>query len=577
MEYAEEFEVGKTYLLETESEDPSFEAFRTLTQNKIGLCITEEHPDNIKDKYDLDDSKFARLSTSSERTSIGPQELDLLGLTIKRFISEQEGVILLHGTDYLISKNDTSAVIRLIQSTQDRVREGSSIFLIVLNTSKIEEKEVQKLKDELDLEIKSLKDTTEKERETPVTGHEEHLVSQVRSMMEFLEEQEDYIDREEKRIDQETPSGASEFMELEELKEEVETLREENRALKNELERIKTEKEEEGEEDVFEEEIVDEVVATVEEEKKDIEEQMEQIEHEKEKGSQRPKRHPALMGTLRKLEEEVRSLRDDVKTIKKGSSKEAPQEMSKEDESREEGEIKTDIIDSEISSAEPAEDDQEATDKIDSERVSDAYSEEGHEVIREPRLEDEYITEEKERSEADEKEPMEESKEEEIDDRILQEENKTILRSNSTIAEDIESENSIEVQKGVTLRGSLKSKKNIALDDDTTIQGDVVSESGDVDIGKDCKITGEISGNSISISERSKVKDVSAKEDVVLKNNTRVKNILSQKDVKIFENVEIDGGIDYGGQLDLNGEYINIRGRIRPIDEDAEVVKEKWV
>jgi len=572
MESEKEFEVGKTYLIETEVETPCFEVFRTLTQNKMGLCVTDEHPDHIKVKYDLEDSKFARLSTSEERTSIGPQELDLLGLTIKRFISEDNGVILLHGTDYLISKNDTSAVIRLIRSIQERIREGSSILLIVLNTAKIEEKDVQKLKNELDLEIKSVKDFTEKEKENTVTEHGDHLVSQVRSMMEFLEEQEHYIEREEKKIDKKTPSGATEFRELEELKDEVETLREENRALKNELEKIKTEREEEDE--VFEEEIVDEVVATVEEEKEDIEEQMQRMEHDKD--SQKAKKSPALMDTLRKLEGEVTSLRDEVKTIKEESSKESTQELSQEEEAREEVEGKTDIIDSEIPSTEPAEDDQEAIDEVDLESVSDTYSEDDHEVIREPRLEDEYLTEEKESTEKVEKESMVEN-EEETDDRILYEENKTILKSNSNIAEDINSETSIEVQEGVTLKGSLKSKEDIILNENTAIQGDIISESGDVEIGKDCKINGEISGNTISISERSKVKDLNAKEDVVLKNNTRVRNILSQRDVKIYENVEIDGGIDYGGQLDLNGEYINIRGRIRPIDEEEEVVKEKWV
>ncbi len=574
MESAKEFEIGKTYLLETEVEAPSYEVFRTLTENKPGLCVTEEDPDHIKDEYDIDDAKFARLSTSGERASIGPEEIDLLGLTIKRFITEKKGVVLLHGTDYLISKNDTSAVIKLIQSIQDRVKGGSSILLIVLNTNKIEEKDEQRLKSELDLEIRSFEESKEEKRETPVTENGEHLVSQVRSMMEFLKEQEGYIEREEKKIDQKTPTSASHLRELEELKDEVETLREENRALKNELEKIKTESEED-EEEVFKEEIVDEVVATVEEEKKDIEEQIEKIEQEKD--SQKANKSHAFIDTLRKLEKEVSSLRDEVKTIKEESSKEAPQLVSQEGEAREESEVKPDIIDSEISFEEPDEDDQEATDKVDSESVSDADIEEGQEVIREPRLEEEYLTKEKESARSVEKESTDEIKKEEIDDRILQEDNKTILKSNSNIAEDIESESSIEVQKGVTLKGSLKSKKNIVLNENTTIQGDVMSESGDVDIGKDCKITGEILGNSVFISERCKVEDVNAKEDVVLRNNTRVRNILSREDVKIFENVEIDGGIDYGGQLDLNGEYINIRGRIRPIDEEDEVVKEKWV
>ncbi len=539
MEFAKEFEVGRTYFLETEDQDSSFEVFRSLTKDRPGLCITREHPSHLKEKYGLDGVKFGRLSTSGERTAIGPRELNLLGLTIKRFVSDESGVLLLDGISYLISKNNISKVIRFIRSLQERISGKTSIFLIVLNASEIEEKNIQRLKGRLDIETKSLREITSRGKETPTNGKGEHLVSQVRSMMEFLEEQGHHIEREVDRMERGPPSEVSKSRGFKVLSDEIKILREENNALKNELEKIKAERQEEGEDEVFEEEIVNEVVATVEEEKEDIEEQMEKIEEEKGKVLQRGNRVTVMIETLRKLEDEVGSLRDEVKAIKEESSKGDVEDV-REDED-------TDIIDSE---SRPT--------------SSDLPPEGGFEVIQEPKLEDEYLSED-----------MEEEQIEKItSDRIIYDEDKTILKSGFKISGDIESQGDIEVQKGVTLKGSLKSEEDITIDENTTIQGKIISKSGDVKIGKDCKVTGEISGNTISISERSKVEDINAKKDVVLENNTRVRNILSQEDVRIFENVEIDGGIDYGGQLDLNGKYTNIRGRIRPIDEG--VVKEKW-
>ncbi len=549
MEFANEFDIGSTYLLETEDEASSFEVFRSLIEDRPGLCITKKTPADIKEKHGLDGVQFGHLSTSKDPTTIGPKELNLLALTIKKFVSEDSGVVLFEGIDYLITENDISSVVRFINSIQDRISAGSSMMLIVLNTAELDEKDLRLLKNRLDLEVKSLEKGVDEKRKTSEQG--EHLVSQVRSMMEFLREQEDYIDREEDKIDKRSPSGVSDFMELESLKDEIKALREQNRTLKNELENIKTERQKEGKDEVFEEEIVDEVVAKVEEEKKDIKEQMEKIEEEKEEKQEEDDRTIAMIETLRKLEEEVGSLRDEVKMLKEKSSKRDVEGIKEEEFTSEESEEEIDILDSESSADQ-----------------SDVSSEEDIRVIQEPKLEDEYPTKKIEEKESDEKD---------TDDRIIYDEDNIILKSDSKFNDDIGSKGGIEVQKGVTLKGSLKSEEDIIIRENTTIQGEIMSKSGNVEIGKDCKVTGEISGNSISISERSKVEDIDAKSEVLLENNTRVRNISCQGDVRIFENVEIDGGIDYGGQLDLNGEYINIRGRIRPVENEEEVVKEKWV
>lgn len=611
MEFVNEFDIGESYFLETEKRASMFEALGALTKKRPGFCITSEDPSSLKKKYGLDGIKFAHLTTSRDRTSIRPKELDLLGLTIKKFVSEEGGIVLLDGIDYLVEKNDISGVIRLIKSVEDRIKGGESAFLIHLDTSNMREEDLKLLKTNLDFDVKKINDTFKQPKKTLDADKSEHLVSQVRSMMEFLKEQEKYIEKEENKIDLEKPSGLSDYQKFESLKEEIETLREQNRELKNELERIKTEGQEEEKEEIFGEEIADEVAATVKEEKKDIEEHMEKIEDKEEKEVQQQIRQPALMGTLRKLEEEVGSLREEVKTLKKESPRRTFNEGRLEEYIREESKKYEDIGSESPSDIETGEDSEE-TEKIASERPSDIEAErdfkesdiassetdkedehdkeeievidserpsdprvEDEEVIQEPKLEDEYKTREKEITEESEQEPIEENKNDEVDEDIICDEDKILLRSDSKISKDIESEGTIEIQKDVRLNGTLKSEGDIIISGNNTIQGEIISRSGDVKVGKDCKISGKIHGMSISISERSKVEDIEAKKDVILEENTRVRNIASEEDVKIFENVEIDGDIDYGGQLDLNGDYINIRGRIRPMSE--EIGKERWV
>ncbi|MBS3790410.1 MAG: DUF835 domain-containing protein, partial [Candidatus Thermoplasmatota archaeon] len=519
MEFAEEFEIGRTYLLETQNQEYPFEVFQSLTKDRPGLCITSELTDNIKEEYDLDGVEFSHLSDSGDRTAIGPMELDLLGLTIKRFASEKEGTVLLDGIDYLLSKNDTSTVIGFIRSLQDRIHRESGILLIVLNTSDIEEKNVQLLKNRLDLEIKSMKDIKGKEEKSPITREGDHLVSQVRDMMEFLKEQEQHIEKEVDQMDLEEPTEVSRSKDFKTLKDEIETLREENESLKTELERIKAESEEKKKEDVFEEEIVDDVVATVKEEKEDIEEGMEKVEDEEEMKAKEGYRSDAMMETLRKLEDEVGSLRDEIDKVKEESSREDVQDIREErkDKKVENEEKETD------------EEIEKEPDITESEGTPDIQSESDYEVIQEPKLEVEYQSEKTKKTA---EKPKEESEKEPTDQKIIIEEDKTILKSDFEIAEDVESENSIEVQKGVILKGSLKAEGDITVEESTTIQGEIISRSGDVKIGKDCKVNDEIFGRSVSVSERSKVEDIVAKKEVILKNNTRVRDISCQEDVK---------------------------------------------
>jgi len=71
---------------------------------------------------------------------------------MEQFLSkDQKGVILLSGIDYLITNNNFITVLRLIQSLRDQVAVSSSILIIPVNPSVLEESQLKLLEREVDV------------------------------------------------------------------------------------------------------------------------------------------------------------------------------------------------------------------------------------------------------------------------------------------------------------------------------------------------------------------------------------------------------------------------------------------
>ncbi len=294
----DELTYGNTYLLKTTDEDFVYEAFESIVDGESGLCITRKHPDDIKEKYDYGDKniEFGWLSTSNEEIAIAPDELDILGLTVERFISDEGGIILLDGVNYLLSNNPDSTLIHFMQSLQDQIAVGETMFLIAVDPSNIEEKNLDLLKNELDVEVKEKKKFTphpeKKEREPVQRGisrrrKEENLVAKVKRMMDFLDEQERALERKIDQVSRTSSVNVSDKVASPGVLDAIEGLEKEIKMLANELKTLKerqmiektTEKDRSSPEETPEEKELDEFVEMVER-GEELQEELEDIKEE---------------------------------------------------------------------------------------------------------------------------------------------------------------------------------------------------------------------------------------------------------------------------------------------------------
>ncbi len=535
---------GKTHLLKTKDAGHALEFFRSLTENKRGLCITNENPRELKKRYDLLGIDFARLSDNHDKSAIDYDELDLLGLIIKRFISEEDGVVLIHGIHLLLENNSPETMIRFFRSIDDQINQHHSTLLIVLDESELRREQLRLLEKELDFNIKRIGPSSKKIREKTFSGDKD-LVSEVREMMDFLKDQE--INLEKELHDKRYPDQFKrEDADLEKIHDSIEDLRRENEELKKQLQNLK------GQKEVIDhgdrrKKIEGDVISTIDEEKEDIKKQMKKMENEKKVDEFSDKSSDDLLETLSDLKDEVKSLRDEVTEIR-------------DDE--------TQTISDLPESKKPTQFDKSHDDR---------------KVIEEPKFKD--VDEDVQPSKKEEKPTK--------SDQDLEEEMKGYgvdIKPGSVIDRDLFSETDLRIGSDSTVKGSLEADGDVIIEEEVIIQGYATSNQGDVDIGPDSKVEGDVKGNSVALSERSRVKDIRAEDKVVLKRGSSVENVYCEKDIDISENVNIVGDIYYGGDLELKKSDITITKKIHPVknlekikedgkgeeDGEEEILDERW-
>jgi hypothetical protein len=144
-------ESGTTYLLFEPTPERSVKLFlRELKEGMKGLYITRSNPNQVRKKYALGDAKICWLTgvrATNEILSIsGLQELSI---TVSNAIDENpKTVVLLDGVEYLVSNNDFSIVLRLIQQIRDKVSTSESKLIIPMNPNALDARQLTLLERE---------------------------------------------------------------------------------------------------------------------------------------------------------------------------------------------------------------------------------------------------------------------------------------------------------------------------------------------------------------------------------------------------------------------------------------------
>jgi len=141
---------GRAYVVEESPPDISFDAFVNIVsttgeggKKSVGLAVSRQHPDLIRQKYGLEETPLHWLATRAGPDVISPTNLGILTHTLIKFIEENpSGVILLDGIEYLVSNNDFNKVLRVIDQVNDHISQSRSIMIIPVDPRAFDSKEL---------------------------------------------------------------------------------------------------------------------------------------------------------------------------------------------------------------------------------------------------------------------------------------------------------------------------------------------------------------------------------------------------------------------------------------------------
>ncbi len=138
-------------LVEEERPDISYRLLaRALADGLPCLCVTRVYPEILKQRFDLENCTILWLSTAGQDGAIRPRDLERLSLLLEQFLSNNKGVMLVDGIEYLVTNNDFVTVLRLIQSIRDLIAMNQSTMIISLNPSTLGYQELNLLEREMD-------------------------------------------------------------------------------------------------------------------------------------------------------------------------------------------------------------------------------------------------------------------------------------------------------------------------------------------------------------------------------------------------------------------------------------------
>jgi len=141
---------GRSYVVEESPPDISFDAFVNIIstagsdgKRMVGLAVSRQHPDLIRQKYGLEKTPIYWLATRAGEDVISPTNLGILTNTIIQFIRQNEsGIVLLDGIEYLVTNNDFAKVLRSIDQVNDHIAQSRAVIVIPVDPRAFEQKEL---------------------------------------------------------------------------------------------------------------------------------------------------------------------------------------------------------------------------------------------------------------------------------------------------------------------------------------------------------------------------------------------------------------------------------------------------
>jgi CheY-like chemotaxis protein len=144
---------GFSYLVKETKPTKSFEIFvDQVTHNIQGLCVTRQHPTNIRKEWGLEKTPIIWLSNQLGKVYVNPSNIGILSDTIIRFVEKSgDGVILIDGIEFLIVNNDFDKVLRMVHHVTEAVMENRSRLIVSVDPRTLDTRELALLERNMEI------------------------------------------------------------------------------------------------------------------------------------------------------------------------------------------------------------------------------------------------------------------------------------------------------------------------------------------------------------------------------------------------------------------------------------------
>ena len=143
---------GYVYLVKEKKPVLGFKVFSDLVESGVrGLCVTRQHPDDLKKEHSLGDAQIYWLTMSNAENGISATNMERLNKIIAEFTAQHgNSIVLLDGLEFLIVHNDFSKVLKFVHYVRDTVIMNKSRMLIPVDVDTLEKRDAELLARELE-------------------------------------------------------------------------------------------------------------------------------------------------------------------------------------------------------------------------------------------------------------------------------------------------------------------------------------------------------------------------------------------------------------------------------------------
>jgi hypothetical protein len=148
-----QLEPGVTYLIKERKPEFSFTVFSDWVRHGTrGLCITRQHPKNLKTKSYWDNVQIFWLTTIEGKDNINPTDVGIISKVISQFVNDyMKTVTILDGLELLCTHNDFNVVLRMINHITEQVLQHNGRLIITIDERTLDPKEIALLEKNIEI------------------------------------------------------------------------------------------------------------------------------------------------------------------------------------------------------------------------------------------------------------------------------------------------------------------------------------------------------------------------------------------------------------------------------------------